>query len=213
MRYTWIFALLLWSIGSLAQVDDRFKKGGNSNKEETTAEEEPEEAKAKTTQKNSDLWDKLVFGGGFGASFGNVSDIVTLSPQVGYQVTDYFMAGGGYLFNYIRLKQGFDGFRFIKLLNPRTQAIHGPNIFGNFFLFEQFSAGMQFELLNHDALVYNGSSFSDENRWTSVLFIQGGLSQEVGRKGRVQFGLRYNLLQDRFSPYADGIIPYANFFF
>lgn len=212
MRYTWILVLLLWSAGSYAQVDDRFKKGG-SKSEESEPEEKTEEVKAPQSKTTSDFWDKTVFGGGFGMSFGNVSNIITLSPQVGYQFTDYFMAGGGYLFNYIKIKQGFNGRQFVRLDNPRTQAIHGPNIFGNFFLFDQFSAGMQFEILNHNAVVFNGRDFIEDQRWTPVLFLQGGVSQETGNNGRVQFGLRYNLLQDRFSPYADGFIPYANFFF
>ncbi len=211
MKNLLILCLLAFSFQAQAQ-SERFKKKKDQPEQEQKKEEPQERSGAPKVKQPETVWDRLVYGGGAGLSFGTNTNIF-LAPQVGYRVSDNFIAGLGYMYSYTRWTQilTFNGWVDVNFENQ----IHGPNLFATFTLWEKIFAGAQGELLNHDAYLYRPTlgTFEVENRWTPVLFIQGGFYQPVGKKGFMQIGLRLNLLHDEFSPYATSWSPVFQYFF
>lgn len=204
MKYIFISLFVFFSFAASAQ-SERFKKGGSkpTNEQESPKEKEPEAAKQITKSSWSDKW---VFGGSGGLSFGTNTNIF-LSPQVGYRLKDNLVVGAGYMYNYARWRSIFANGSFQNTNFENT--IHGPNFFLSYMPLESLFLGAQFELLNHDAYLYNLNTldFDVENRWTEVLFIQAGFVQRFNKKGMMQVGLRYNLLHDQNSPYSNSWAP------
>jgi len=204
MRNLFLLIFLALSM-SLSAQSERFKKGGKEADKPAEQNDEQESETVAPTKKAS--WtDKLIFGGGAGASFGNNTNIF-LAPQVGYQLRDNLVVGAGYMYNYARWRTlwGNGAVRNVDYENT----IHGPNFFANYSPLENIFLGAQFEILNHDAYLYNINTldFEVENRWTNVLFVQGGFRQQVGKKGMALLGIRYNLLHDQYSPYSNSWAP------
>jgi hypothetical protein len=199
--------------GQLHAQNERFREGGGST-ESTRAEEPKPKARPQAQSSPQTLMDRLVFGGGAGFSFGNNTQIF-LSPQVGYQVSDNAILGLGFNYNYVRVREIFVNGRPERVNFENT--IYGPTAFGSYNLMESFFVGFQGEYLNHDA--YLGGSTSSgfgvrvENRWTPVLFLQGGFFQKIGERGFAQIGLRYNILHDGEGPYFQSWSPIFLFFF
>lgn len=209
----WFFILALGTSFTLSAQSDRFKKKGSTSNS-PTRQEQPATEPSQTTEEPGPetFWDRVIFGGGGGLNFGNNTNIF-LAPQLGYKVTDNWIAGIGYMYNYTRWTQ-------ILTLNGVVEVdfenqVHGPNVFTTFTFFESLFAGAQAEILNHDAYIYNSfqGTFDVENRWTPVLFVQGGFYQPIGSKGMMQIGLRLNLLHDEFSPYATSWTPIIQLYF
>ena len=86
MKNLLLLIFLLFSVGLSAQ-NERFKKGGKSADKPAEQNEAPETPKKAVATKKASWTDKLIFGGGAGASFGNNTNIF-LAPQVGYQVKE-----------------------------------------------------------------------------------------------------------------------------
>jgi hypothetical protein len=205
MKKLFLLTFLLCSIGLSAQ-NERFKKGGNTADKPAEQNEEQEKPKKVEPSKKARWTDQLIFGGGAGASFGNNTNIF-LAPQVGYQVRKDLVVGAGYMYNYARWRTlwGNGAARSVDYENT----IHGPNFFANYSPLESLFLGAQFEILNHDAYLYNINTldFEVENRWTNALFVQAGFRQKVGNKGMALLGIRYNLLHDQYSPYSNSWAP------
>lgn len=210
LKFPYLICLVFLSLGLSAQ-SDRFKKKSEAP-EAPKQEQEPTSQAQKQPELPPTIWDRIVFGGGAGLSFG-VNTNVFLAPQVGYKVTDNFIAGLGYMYNYTKWDQ------ILTLQGPVEvdfeNQVHGPNLFATVTVFKQLFFGSQFEVLNHDAYIYQPfqGSFNVENRWSPVLWIQGGFYTPIGRKGMSQIGLRLNLLHDEFSPYATSWTPIFQIYF
>lgn len=211
LKYPLLFCFLLFTWSSSAQ-SDRFKKKSNTQNEPRQEQEQSVGTKDQMPQAPPSIWDRIVFGGGAGLSFGTNTNVF-LAPQVGYKVTDNFITGIGYMYNYTKWDQ------ILTLQGPVEvdfeNQVHGPNLFATFTFFDQLFLGSQFELLNHDAYIYQPfqGTFNTENRWTPVLWVQAGFYTPIGKKGMSQIGLRLNLLHDEFSPYATSWTPIFQFYF
>jgi hypothetical protein len=160
------------------------------------------------------FWNRLVYGGGLGLSFGNTTQIL-IAPQVGYRVNDKLIAGAGFMYNYLRVN---------RIYNNRTgtfeaanfeSTIYGPNIFGNYFLAENIFVGSQLEVLNFDNYVFNpvNSSFELNNMWGTALWLEGGYLARFGGNSFARIGIRVNVLHGNASPYANWWMPVMSVFF
>lgn len=189
---------------------DRFRK--KKEKPKTETESPKDESKGNAPKSEPRLIDRLVFGGGAGLGFGTNTNIF-LAPQVGYKITEDWVAGVGYMYNYAKWNQIFtvNGAQNVDFENQ----IHGPNIFSNYTILDRGFVGAQLEVLNHDIYTYNvvRGDFNVSNSWTPVLFVQAGLSTPIGSKGSILYGLRLNVLHDANSPYASSWAPIVQFFF
>lgn len=204
-----------WSQRSYAQ-NERFRLGGGQS-EENREERERSASPNQNEEKALPAWrEKLVFGGGASLGFGNNSNIM-LAPQLGYRLSNRWIAGVGYLFNYVRITQTWDNNsgNIVRLPEPLEYTIQGPNAFVNFFPFESIFLGSQFEYLKHKLPSANPitGNWSAEALSTPVLWVQGGYRQSLGGRSFAQIGLRLNLLHDDRSPYSQSWMPIFLFFF
>jgi len=216
-----IFFLLILALTSglvQAQNKERFKK--SPQKQQPAEEENEEEPVANTIEEKSTAsgfdWNKVVYGGNFSLTFGS-NTFVYVSPSVGYKISDRFLAGAGFIYQYARVSIAYNpnNNTFQRLSEPFESQIYGPKIFGTFFPTDYLFTGFQYEYLNHDQAFFdpNVSNIFFQNVWTSVLFLEGGFAQELGRKGYIMLGLRYNILHDFDSPYASPWTPVIGLYF
>ena len=216
----WIVLIFLGLVSPLfGQVQERFKKTEtDTNTQEQTEDRENTSANKSTPatsqpQAKTDFWDNVIIGGGVSASFGTFTSLY-LSPSVGYRLNDNWVVGGGYTYMYFKSNYYYAGNGNYVKGDSYENTIHGPNVFVNFFPFNGFYTGVQYEILNHD-VPYSATvgSFELENQWTSVLWLQAGISQKIGNNGYVQLGLKYNVLHDYDSPYGTAWFPVIGFMF
>lgn len=209
--------LLLLSTGLCCQVPERFedpKEKERKAPEERSAEDLVEGEKKKAGSGEERIWDRLVWGGGASLQFGQFT-LIYVSPSVGYRFNDNLIAGGGYIYQYIRVNEIYNyQSRSFQQVDDVSDRMHGPKAFVNYLMFENFYAGTQLEVLNHD-FRYFDNQFNQrvENRWTPVLFLEAGFTSEIGRKGYAVAGLRYNILHDVTSPYFSPLFPVVAFYF
>lgn len=215
----WIVLIFIGFVSPLfGQVQERFKKTEtDTNTQEQSEDRENTSANKPTPatsqpQPKTDFWDNVIIGGGVSASFGTYTSLY-LSPSVGYLLNDNWVVGGGYTYMYFKSNYYYAGNGNYVKGDSYENTIHGPNVFVNFFPFNGFYTGAQYEILNHDVPYYTTGGYEVENQWTSVLWLQVGISQRVGSKGYVQLGLKYNVLHDYDSPYGTAWFPVIGFMF
>lgn len=210
---TLVFAMAL---GVCSAQPTRFQKG--AGKQEEQAQETPQkspsaQASKETKAKEENFFNRLAIGGNLGLSFGNVTQIM-LAPQVGYRFSDKFIAGPGFIYNYLRVDRAYNSFTGRWESVDIENLVYGPSAFALYFPSEVIVLGAQFEYLNHDYLYFTPlGDVIEENRWTPVFWVQAGYMQPFGRNGFIQLGLRANLLHDDSSPYATWWAPMLGFFF
>jgi len=202
-----------------AQVDERFKKGGDKpgTKTEEKTPEPPQKKSADEVVKvneKSNIWDKIVFGGDLSVSFGGYTSIY-LAPTVGYRFSDKLVAGPGFIYQYYKWDEVYDpSTGTLRSIDAIENKLYGPKAFVNYRVVSNIYLGTQFEFINHDYHTYQLSGPPQvDNRWTPVLFLEAGFQQQLGKKGYVLFGLRYNVLHDHTSPYASPWFPAISFMF
>lgn len=212
MKNATLILALIFGLSLNAQVE-RFKKGGGENEEENTQAEKKKQEQSEEPQEQRFV-DRLVFGGSFAASFGNTTNIM-LNPQVGYKFNDKLVAGPGFIYNYLRIRQLFNPFsQSFEDVNIEN-TIYGPSAFVYYFPFKSILVGAQAEMLNFDYSRYDpiSGNIQTDNIWQPVFWLQAGYSQPVGENGFVQIGVRANLLHDDQSPYVSWWMPVFNIFF
>lgn len=223
MKKLGIVLLIAMASPVWGQVQERFKKTEKDTNTQEQTENRENPSTNKTTpstpqqQPEDDFWDRVMIGGGVSATFGTYTSLY-LSPSLGYRLTDKWVVGGGYTYMYFRWNQVYNPStgNYQKLPNNESYSstTHGPNVFINFFPFNGFYTGVQYEILNHDVPYYVGQNqYEEVNQWTSVLWLQAGISQKIGNNGYVQLGLKYNVLHDYDSPYGTAWFPVIGFMF
>ena len=148
------------------------------------------------TQRNSDFWNQVYFGGNLGLGFGNNSFNASISPSAIYQATDQFGVGLGINFNYAKFRDAIlvaYGGSILSLFNP-IRAL-------------QFSAELE-QLRVYRELELDGGNL-EENYWSPALFLGIGYGNR-----NVTVGIRYNVLHDQQkSIYADAFMPFVRVYF
>ncbi|WP_370089802.1 hypothetical protein [Ekhidna sp.] len=139
---------------------------------------------ALTVASQNKLADKIYFGGGFGFSAGSNQTNLSLSPQVGYKITDAFSAGVGISYQYVKVK------------NPDISINnYGWSVFSRYNIVQQFFAYSEFERLSFEYPA-NFDPVRTERTGYNSLLIGGGYSEQLG--GRASFSMMalYNVLYD-----------------
>jgi hypothetical protein len=130
------------------------------------------------------LADRIYFGGGFGFSANSNQTNVSLSPQVGYKITERYSAGIGITYQYVALKQ-YD----ISISN------YGWSLFNRFNVTQQFFGYAEFERLSFEYF----TSFTPERKERSAynsLLIGAGYSEQLSRSASFSLMALYNVLYD-----------------
>lgn len=158
--------------------------------------EEPEEDDGLT------FWDKTYFGGNLSLSFGTIT-YIEVSPLMGYMVTPDFSVGAGATYMYFSRKYSNN----YKVEN----SVYGGRTFLRYRVFENFYFHSEFESLNNEVPLMNGTGdFTRE--WVPGFYIGGGIFQPTFKRGGVSFFILYNLMYDEYkSPYSSAWVLRAGF--
>jgi hypothetical protein len=140
------------------------------------------------------VFDRIYFGGGFGASFGTITSVY-VSPVVGYMITRSLSAGVGITYQY------YSDSRFDYQTNT-----YGGKLFARqnlSFLKLPLFLYTEYETLNFE--VYEPlppDDFRLTRDWIPSLFFGGGFFQPFGRRGGFFITAMYNVIYDELrSPY------------
>jgi hypothetical protein len=124
--------------------------------------------------------ERIVFGGGFGLSFGSNQDFFSVSPQIGYMLTKKLIAGTGITYRYTNFK----------VVKPSIKLNdYGLNPFLRFLVYRNFYVQTEYEYLNYEFPV----TYSETTRKTFSSFLAGGgFIQPIGNKVALYFMALYN---------------------
>lgn len=165
------------------------------SKKETQANQKPAKSSVNRSKFDSS---KLEFGGSFGLQFGDYT-VVNVSPQIGYRFSNYISAGAGMGYTYYYNNKG--GF-------TSKEHFLGLNLYSNFYptSFLIFSVRPEISRmwLNEEV---NGVSYNDEKFVPSVV-LGGGV-----RFGRVIAQVKYDVVQNTYSPYGNRLFYSVGFSF
>ena len=144
-----------------------------------------------STAQNS-LSDRIFIGGGGGISASSSQTNISVFPQIGYKVTNNYIAGVGITYQYVSIRQPIE-----TSLNN-----YGWSIFNRYNVFQQFFAYGEFERLNYEFLFYPPEQ--KERFSFNSLLLGGGYSEGLGGRASFNFMVLYNLLYDP----SDDVSPY-----
>ena len=169
-------------------------------------------AKAQKEEKES-KFDKsrLFFGGNLGLSFGDQT-FINISPQVGYQFSQYLAAGGG--INFISSSFTFRDFNGNKLYKD-SYSYAGLNIFARVFPLPFLFAQVQPEY-NYSwgkTKFFNGQQeIKLDGAFVPVFLVGAGAAIPAGR-GRMIAMMQYDLIGNVRSPYGRNIFFSFGYYF
>lgn len=130
---------------------------------------------------------KLMPGGGLGLGYNNGWRI-SLSPQVGYRVTDRFIPGIGLDYIYLSYKYDNDD-------RDRFSSI-GPKAFALYYITDELNLGTEFAYNRYkETREFNGVEQVRRDNFNSWL-AGGGYTQRFGGRAGVRLELYYDLLYD-----------------
>jgi hypothetical protein len=145
---------------------------------------------------NSDqnFLNRVRFGGNIGLVFSNQFSDVLIAPNFLYEFNEYFSAGVGLQFNYLKEPSNFETLAY------------GASLIGIANPLEFLQLSVEIEQLRFKV---NYQSFPDENFWNTALFLGAGLRQE-----NFTVGFRYNLLHlNKNGYFSEPFIPFVRFSF
>lgn len=145
------------------------------------------------------LKERIVVGGGLGLSFGSQQDFFSISPTIGYKVTERMLAGTGVTYRYTKYKYYSPA---IKLTD------YGFNPFVRYTIFSGIFLQAEYEYLNYEFPVTTETSI----RKNYNSFLAGaGFIQPIGNKAAFYVLALYNFsYQDvqpgQYTPYPSPLI-------
>ncbi|MFT4679513.1 MAG: hypothetical protein ACI84C_000400 [Flavobacteriales bacterium] len=153
--------------------------------------EPEEEEKEKTSFK-----DRLYFGGGIQASFGNQVTVLGLAPLVGYKWTDKFSTGLGINYTYFSVRSS---------VGRLTSSIYGGHVFGRYIFFENFFAQSEFHLVSSDVPQYDDltRTFTQGRLTIPMLYVGAGYRVSLGGRVYATLSVLYDVIDHRYSPYSN----------
>ena len=150
------------------------------------------------TQRKSDFWKHVQFGGGFGISIGSGFTDVTLAPSGIYNFNDYISIGAGLQGSIVSQKDYY------------SSGIYGVNILTLFNPVEEIQISLEVEQVRVNNTFRNPTTGTiKENFWNTGLFVGAGYRME-----NVTVGMRYNLLFNKDkNVYSDALMPFIRVYF
>jgi len=149
-------------------------------------------------EKKPTFKDKIYFGGGLGAQFGQVT-LIDFSPIIGYKLTDRFHPGIGFTYSYYNDKR----YSF-----PINYSTYGGSVFFDFFIYEGFFAHAEAEYLNTKIYTFTvgSSNYLTRREWIDSYLVGGGYFQKIGERSGIYFMILWNLNQTELTPYSNPVM-------
>lgn len=143
--------------------------------------------------------ERIVTGGGFGLAFGSSQDFISLSPMIGYKITEKFIAGASITYRYTKYKYYSPA---IKLTD------YGFAPFLRYTIFENVFLQTEYEYLNYE--FPTGPEVTTRKAFNSFL-AGGGFIQPIGDKAAFYVSALYNFSYTEprpgeYSPYYSPLI-------
>ncbi|MCK4407285.1 MAG: hypothetical protein KAV44_06390 [Bacteroidales bacterium] len=147
-------------------------------------------------QNKEPIQNRFIFGGGLGLQFGTIT-LIDISPMVGYKITERFIAGLGFTYQYYKNSSG------IPVYPVYETNIYGGSVFARYYVFRDFFAHAEYQLLNYEPYYVNPV---DKKRVTVPAYlIGGGYRQWLGPNVSVNILILFNLNETIDSPYRNPI--------
>ena len=131
--------------------------------------------------KDVPLKDRIYAGGGFGASFGSTVGYFSLSPNVGYKLTERASVGVGIFYQFTNYKT----------FSPEIKTNDwGFNFFGRYRVYDPFFFHTEYEFINYE--IPTTSTDSQRDSFNSFL-LGGGMAQPIGSHASFLIMALYNV--------------------
>lgn len=140
---------------------------------------------------SSNFADRIYFGGGGGFSGGNQYLNISVSPLVGYKITEKFSTG-------VQIT-----YQFVKFIDA-TANNYGGGPFLRYNITQKLFGYTQYEYLNYQALGYG----NDRERYDfNSLFVGIGYTEPIGDRAAFNIVALYNVMhRDGRSPYQSPLL-------
>lgn len=148
---------------------------------------------------------RIFYGGDLDLAFGTVTQI-SLSPQVGYRITNRFSAGVGidYMFVYSEF-YNFKG------------SIFGGNVFASFTVIKSIGDLIPFFRTDMGILIYGQFSYTNMGKFYTVLSAEEpmriaspmlglGFQVPIGRRSYMVLSVMYNFNESMYSLYSNPVV-------
>lgn len=136
--------------------------------------------------------DRLVYGGNIGLQFGNVT-VINISPQVGYKVTDRFVAGIGVTYLYARFRS-FNTIFENKIL--------GYNAWSRYYPFENLFAHVEYNRLYSEWQPWTNKG----KYWIDGVLVGGGYRQPIAGNLAANILVLFNLKYSDEWPFRNPMV-------
>ncbi|MDQ7916957.1 alpha-ketoglutarate decarboxylase [Mesonia sp. MT50] len=144
----------------------------------------------------NDFWRKVRFGGSIGLNFGNGYFAGSIAPSAIYPINEYFSAGAGLNFSYIKD-------------NRYKATVYGGSVLGIVTPIPQVQLSAEFEQLRVNREIEYYDATVNDDFWHPALFLGAGYNT-----GPVTIGVRYNVLyNDDKSIYGSAFMPFVRIYF
>lgn len=136
--------------------------------------------------------DRLVFGGNIGLQFGSTT-VINISPQVGYKITDRFIAGVGGTYQYVRLRYYNAQYEY---------RILGYNVWSRYYPFENLFAHAEYNRLYSEWQPWTNKG----KYWIDGVLVGAGYRQNIAGNFGANILVLFNVKPSPEWPYRNPII-------
>jgi len=140
----------------------------------------------------TNIKDKTYLGGNFGFNISGNLIYFSLSPQLGYKITENFSTGITAKYVYLGPLQ-----KDSPLLSYKY---YGGGAFARYRISYSLVATVEYERLNVEDINLNSFQYK-ERVWSDVLLLGGGYNSKLSENAFLQLYLLYDVIDDPNSPY------------
>jgi hypothetical protein len=191
-----------------------------SAQEVYTSSGKPSNAKKRVQKEKGFDPSKLIFGGGLQLGFGNITSI-SVSPIVGYRLTDNLAVGIGLGYQYLKIKDYFpieDASTGQVYLFDYKSSIISTSVWSRYLITPSIFANVEYE---HNFMSFQDYRYSPTGSGAiegykvkyqaPCLLLGAGWRQEISDNASMFIMVMYDVIQDKYSPYKDRIMPRVGF--
>jgi hypothetical protein len=200
LKFLLLLLLLVATLPSVAQYVPKDKRKKEAPAIDTTQKETSKPtASSSRTQKSNTFWDKIRPQFFVSPIIGNNVFGIDGLLNVGYQITDMFIAGVGGSYSYVRYNNVPTNIGNLNF----NQNVYGGRVFAQHDIIRGIFVRAELELLQWKFANRDYPEFDRSESYTFPL-VGGGINQSFGNRGGFVFMVLYNLNYDTekdFQPY------------